>query len=1643
MKNLLFFMLTLILVIYSSNSEIYYSRQTGPWNSNQTWSNVSYDGPPAASFPTSVADNVFVGNSKVVTLDQSRNIGITTVSSSGRLVFGIHIISGNSFLIDAGGIIEIGSPAGITQSAAAGNVQTTLRDYNAGNHQSSVFIYSGVAATTGDGLPNVAQSIEVNINPGLILAMNNVISLRGDLIITSGTLNAPNVAISLGGNFINNSVFTGDNSTISFNGISDQSIMGTTQTTFFDLHILKSTGTMKLMNNITCTGSMRLISNTILDQNGFNITLGNDSKIFSDYTENQIFKNEKHINQPEGSKIIKQYANVLALPNTMLFPVGINGIYSPCKVTLNNGVTINNATISVKVFGNEHPNVLKTNYSIKKYWDIATTGVLTPGSSGFNLEFGYVTADIKGNPEKYHVFRYNDPKWYMDPGTEKNEINNTLKTITTTKVTDILAGGWTAGELKTGRNTYYSRMSGNYDNFNTWSTESHTSSPATKAPDNDLDMIMVGNGHTVNLTQAMPPAAELIVEGTGTLLLNSYNVPNTVGIFRLLSGGALGMASTEGISVLPSSGAVRSPKEFLDQGGIFIYTGISNQETGAGLPDKIGSLIINKDNSGSNVRLSKSLAIEDSLVINNGVLDQTDMYYEMNGTTPDVSSIIMRGGKLKLWGSFPDGYMPAAFTQGTVEYTENGQNSLIKGIADDIKQYNNLLITGKRGVKQIIFNPADTIKIYGSLNLEDLEFSSAQGERFITDGSTISFNGDSEQLIPLRCKTDSSWMKLNYYNLKIDGKGTKKLSDSNHKVLNDVILISGALDMNGRRLDVYGNWVNYGATLINNSKLPVNFFNTKKDTANYIKSSNLEFYDIVFNGQGGFTIKDDLTANNITIENNTTLLGSDYFVKVKGNWINNGSFEPEKSTVSFEGSADQQIIKTTPEKFYNLKINNNKELLFSDKTGSNIQVMNLLTFNKGVINADGNGRYVSVDSNVVQLGDGRVFGTLRIKVKPGTTQPLLFAVGSKYEYRPAIVKFDGTGGTAGYVETNVQEVNQNFFNGNGGSGLVWDKAIQMKWDIMIPQGGTFGLGNRNFSVQLGWTESDLTAFSNPIKFNMMRLSNGVWYKTNVSERNNYYTKAILLDGFGSFITGEPEASNTMTYYSRDDGFWNNPSTWSTSGYTGSASASIPTKFDNVMIGNGKTVTLNSDVIVDATASITVNGGTNSGTLDCRKFIISGEGSFNLQDNATLIIGSPDGISKSGDSGNVRTGTRNFNETGTAKSNFIYSSDEPQHTGSGLPPEIKELTIKLNEITLDNSLKVNNKILLESGSFVNTGGTSNLTIAGDFLTKSGASFDIGSGGIIFTGTKEQVFDISDSRIKSNHLVIDKESGIVIVETDDLFVYELLELKSGVINTRMNNKYIGIPNDAVIQLDKGYVDGKVSKFFNPNFNEPFTFPIGEGSDYTPVLLDINDMSGQQGFISAISVKGAHPNLAASGLNLSKTINRYWSLSADANFGQNNIFFDMTINYSPADLPSGTDFNKLQVKSYFDNQWHPVTVTSRQLGTISLTGLEKINADYIIGEEENQGIDDIYDIDNLIAYPMPAKDKVYISFTIDKPAFAELKLYDNKGVELCKVLAEELSMGKNVIPVYVGKYSAGSYFYILTVNNRTYNGSIIKVK
>lgn len=190
----------------------------------------------------------------------------------------------------------------------------------------------------------------------------------------------------------------------------------------------------------------------------------------------------------------------------------------------------------------------------------------------------------------------------------------------------------------------------------------------------------------------------------------------------------------------------------------------------------------------------------------------------------------------------------------------------------------------------------------------------------------------------------------------------------------------------------------------------------------------------------------------------------------------------------------------------------------------------------------------------------------------------------------------------------------------------------------------------------------------------------------------------------------PLTPTQVILYSRKTGDWADNNSWSYQSHTGSPAGVNPESISNaiIIIGDGHTISVNNtsgsivnhnQITVDSNSTLKID----SNTFDLGYKFVEGDGTF-VVDSGHLIIGSENGISASGPTGNVRTGTRIF-DANPGESSFTYIGITQQVigsqiTGSGLPTEVKNLTISnSNGVTASQDIIVNNNLNLESGNLI--------------------------------------------------------------------------------------------------------------------------------------------------------------------------------------------------------------------------------------------------------------------------------------------------------------------------------------------------------
>ena len=103
---------------------------------------------------------------------------------------------------------------------------------------------------------------------------------------------------------------------------------------------------------------------------------------------------------------------------------------------------------------------------------------------------------------------------------------------------------------------------------------------------------------------------------------------------------------------------------------------------------------------------------------------------------------------------------------------------------------------------------------------------------------------------------------------------------------------------------------------------------------------------------------------------------------------------------------------------------------------------------------------------------------------------------------------------------------------------------------------------------------------------------------------------------------------------------------------------------------------------------------------------------------------------------------------------------------------------------------------------------------------------------------------------------------------------LTLTSGHIITGASVLTVG--SSGSVSRTNGYVDGNLRLNFGTGDVAAKTFHIGTSAAYTPVTLDIDGTGGTAGTITASTAGSAHADIANSGLDEAKDIERTWTVT-----------------------------------------------------------------------------------------------------------------------------------------------------------------------
>ncbi|MFM7814286.1 MAG: MopE-related protein, partial [Flavobacteriales bacterium] len=189
----------------------------------------------------------------------------------------------------------------------------------------------------------------------------------------------------------------------------------------------------------------------------------------------------------------------------------------------------------------------------------------------------------------------------------------------------------------------------------------------------------------------------------------------------------------------------------------------------------------------------------------------------------------------------------------------------------------------------------------------------------------------------------------------------------------------------------------------------------------------------------------------------------------------------------------------------------------------------------------------------------------------------------------------------------------------------------------------------------------------------------------------------------------------------------------------------------------------------------------------------------------------------------------------------------------------------------------------------------------------------------------------------YLFINNTAGSVSLSRD-VQVTELLNFSAANVanvSTGANTLFVSKNTTTAIErFGSGHVIGNLRRAVTTGSNT-YNYPIGDATAYAPVSLALNNVT-VAGSLTCSTTTGDHPQVASSGVDAAKSVNRYYSMT---NTGVTLTDYNPTFNFVAGDLDAGVNTSNLLVARYNSGWTYPTigtrTSTSTAANSISSYG------------------------------------------------------------------------------------------------------------
>ncbi len=361
--------------------------------------------------------------------------------------------------------------------------------------------------------------------------------------------------------------------------------------------------------------------------------------------------------------------------------------------------------------------------------------------------------------------------------------------------------------------------------------------------------------------------------------------------------------------------------------------------------------------------------------------------------------------------------------------------------------------------------------------------------------------------------------------------------------------------------------------------------------------------------------------------------------------------------------------------------------------------------------------------------------------------------------------------------------------------------------------------------------------------------------------------------------------------------------------SGSSTVRVFTNNSNVTVPDGVTIS-------DGTVTVS-NNTTNTGTFRIAggTYTISAAKLFTNDGTVTISDGVLQWTATGGNADYSGTGTTTMTG-GLLKIGSDYQADQLDASGG---------TVEFQSATGSGNLSVGGSyqfynLQIDAGNFLSNATTFN--VAGDWDNRSAGLTLNKDSTAVFNGSIPQTVGGTQASTFGN-VTVNNASGVSLsndttVVATLLFTVGNMTTGSNLLTSGKNNGSLG----TVVASAAGYIVGNLKKFV-ANTTNPTSFEIGTASFYTPMTIaPIGRISGagSQSALLATSTTGEHPSISSSGIDSSRDVNSYWSVTpvGDTTWTVPSTGYTVTGVFPPGDIDVGADTSVFIIRRFLSPSW-----------------------------------------------------------------------------------------------------------------------------